>query len=41
MLTLLGQLSIITFIADITYQRWIAVMWENVSRMGNEDLEKL
>jgi hypothetical protein len=30
-----------SFVADITYQRWIAVMWENISNEGNEDLEKL
>ena len=41
MLTLSGHFPIMSLIADITYQRWIAVIWENISRKGNEDLEKL
>jgi hypothetical protein len=41
MLTLLGQYPIMSFVADLTYQRWIAVIWENISRKGNEDPEKL
>jgi len=41
MLTLLGQFPIMSFVADITCQRWTAVIWENVSAEENEDLEKL
>jgi len=31
-LTLLGQFPIMSFVADIKYQRWIAVVWENICR---------
>jgi len=41
MLTLLGQLPILSFVADIICQRWTAVIWENISSEENEDLEKL
>ena len=41
MLTLLGQFPVMSFVADITCQGWIAVIWENISREGNEELEKL
>jgi len=41
MITVLGQFPIMSFVADITYQEWIAVIWENISREGNKDLQKL
>jgi hypothetical protein len=41
MLTLLGQFPITSFVADIKYQRWTAVNWENISTEENEDLEEL
>ena len=39
--TLVGQFPTMSFVADITYQRWTAVIWENINREGNEELEKL
>jgi len=40
-LTLLGQFPNMSFVADVTYQRWTVVIWENISTKENEDLEKL
>jgi hypothetical protein len=41
MLTLLGQFLIMSFVANIRCQRWIAVIGDKISREENEDLERL